>query len=244
MNLKNVIQCMVASGILFSSMAHSIISVTFIEPDATVGSSDEIPVWVRMTTDTGFNFDGSDPDGDGTYGDLDPGDIPVGGFNHSSGQNLDFAQITGANTSVSFTCSGSFTSSSSSPCSPGDEYKFSFNSSFNSSDPAFNTHDVFTLDAGESQDFLFGKFIPVDGSAALGTYNFYSANFTIRFFGFGFDDSGNQVDLDGSFDLASTCTTGDDSCDFSRTVVPLPTTVWLFSSALLGLVGAAVRRGS
>lgn len=233
MKLKQVIKMLTASSLLFSSFAHSALTASFRDPDGIVNPSESIPVWVTISADEDFFFDGSDPDGDGTFGNLDPASYPIQGFDRISHSRIDFAMYERASTSVSFTCSGSFPSGSS--CTSGEEYKFTFNTS---NDPTFFGHDTFTLDAGESHDVLFGTFAPTNGLAApAGTYNFYAANFTINMFGFGFDADGNQVNINASFNLASTCTTGDNSCDFSRTVVPVPAALWLFASAGLGLAG-------
>ncbi len=117
-----------ASFILLSSLAHSTATLTFRDPDGTANPTDTIPVWLTLTTDTDINFDGSDPDGDGTFGNLDPADIPTTG-NTRNGQfeTFDFAQIESANVNISFSCSGSFTSGGASVCPPGDQYDFSFN---------------------------------------------------------------------------------------------------------------------
>jgi hypothetical protein len=230
-----------ASFILLSSFAHSTATLTFRDPDGTANSTDTIPVWLTLTTDTDMNFDGSDPDGDSTYGGLvNPADIPTSGFSFGQSGTFVFAGITSVQLNNSFTCTGSFTSGH---CSPGDEYKFSFNLA----DPSLALLDTFNLNAGESRDFLFGEFTPVDGAVDPGFYNFFSANLFIGFDGFGFDMDGNEVDVHASLNLASTCPSGDTSCDFSRTVVgtavPLPATIWLFLSAL-GLLGFRGHRTS
>ncbi len=228
------------SFILLSSLAHSAATLTFRDPDGTASPSDTIPVWLTLTTDTGIHFDSSDPDGDSTYGGLvNPADIPTSGFSFNQPGSFVFAEITNVRLSNSFTCSGSFTSNG---CPPGEQYDFSFNNA----DPTLSNLDFFNLNAGESRDFLFGEFTPIDGSADPGFYNFFSANLFIGFDGFGFDMDGNEVDVHSFLNLASTCPNGDTSCDFSRTVVtavPLPATIWLFISAL-GLLGFRGHRSS
>lgn len=223
------------SFILLSSLAHSAATLTFRDPDGTVAPSDTIPVWLTLTTDTDINFDGSDPDGDSTYGGfVDPADVPTSGFGQQG--PMDFEEFTSILMNISFSCSGSFTSGGASACPPGDQYDFSFNHA----DPSLVLLDTFNMNAGESRDFLFGEFTPVDGTADPGTYNFFNATLFIGFNGFGLDSNGDQVNLRAQINVASTCTVGDTSCDFSRTVVatavPLPATIWLFLSAL-GVLG-------
>ncbi len=230
-----------ASFILLSSLAHSTATLTFTDPDGTVSPTDTVPVWLTLTTDTDMNFDGNDPFEDNTYGGLvNPADVPTSGFSFGQSGIFNFAEITNVQMNISFQCTGSFTSGH---CSPGDQYKFTFNTS----PPTLALLNTFNLNAGESRDVLFGEFTPVDGSADEGTYNFFNASLFIGFDGFGFDMDGNEVDVHSHFNLASTCTNGDTSCDFSRTVVgtavPLPATIWLFISAL-GLLGFRGHRSS
>lgn len=218
---------------VFATTQASALSVSFIQPDGIVGADENIEVLLRITSDTDFNFDGLDIDG--SYG-IDPALIPTEGFfiNDDGLQTVAFAEYGQAFTSYSFTCSGSFSDGGDSVCPPGSEYDFEFAAP---GPDSFGGMSSYSLSAGDSQDFLFGTFVPLDGSAAPGTYNFFGASITVLVTGTGFDMFGNQVDLFRSVTLATTCTTGDTGCDFSRVVVPVPAAAWLFGSALLGFAG-------
>ena len=221
---------------LLCSLPASALSVSFVQPNGTVTPSETIEVWLRIAADSDFNFDGTDIAGG--FG-IDPALIPTSGFVLGNfGVTIDFDEFTSANTATSFTCSGSFTDGGGGPCPPGDEYDFFFNGP---GPDSFSFQDMYSLAAGETQDVLFGTFTPLDGSAAPGEYNFYSANLTIQFYGLGTDENGDTVSIFRSVRLASTCATGDDSCAFSRVVVPVPGAVWLFGSALLAVFGARRR---
>ncbi len=216
--------------------AHAL-TVTFIEPDGVVGPNDDIPVYIRLTADSDIAFDGNDVAGN--FG-IDPGLVPTEGFYFSDAGpvRLPFESLTRAIVSTSFTCSGSFTDGGDSPCAPGDNYDFEFSLADGEGIIGLNTLD---LAAGESQDFLFGTFTPLEGGAAPGDYNFFGANVGFLFFGTGIDEFGQSVDVLEFVTLGTTCTTGDFSCDFSRVVVPVPAAAWLFVSALGLLVGTRRR---
>jgi len=240
MKLKPALQLLLTSSILLSTSANSTITASFITPDGIVSPSESIPVWVTLSSDSDFFFDNSDPDGDKSFGNLNSANYPTRGFDFLSRTFIDIEEYESATTTtVSFGCSGSFFITGS--CLDGGEYDFNFNHSTNS---PFSGKNSFTLNTGESQDFLFGTFIPRDGLTPKGTYNFYSANFAINLKGYGFNEDNERVDLNVHFNLASSCTTGDNSCDFSRTVVPLPTAIWFFGSAILGLAGLRRHKNS
>ena len=52
------------------------------------------------------------------------------------------------------------------------------------------------------------------------------------------DDLGETHQLQSRIDLATTCATDDTTCDFTRTVVPLPGALVLFLPAIIGLFGS------
>lgn len=224
---------------LMHIQAHGL-TVSFIQPDGIVSPTDTIEVMIRVTADADFAFDGNDPTNN--YG-IDPGLIPTEGlfFGDAGLEFIPFEEITVAFTSLSYTCAGSFSDGGANVCPPGDEYDFTFNPPGADS---FGGLDMFSLAAGESQDFLFGSFTPLDGSAAPGEYNFYGANITLFFGGTGIDQFGNLQEIFQTVTLATTCAVDDTSCDFSRTVVPVPGAVWMFASAIGCLVGARRRRNA
>ena len=214
------------------------LSLSFAEPNGTVGANDVIPIIVsiRNTTDTDFVFDGNDPDN--FYGI--PGiEVPSEGFN-DDGDLATFGNSPNAFLNFSFTCSGSFFTAGGTPfgaCPPGDEYEFVL---FSDREPFFA--DSFELMAGASVEFEFGQFIPLAGGATPGDYDFFGVSLFLDLFGFGEDEGGNEIFLTEFIDIASTCTTGDSTCAFTRTVaispVPLPASAWLLFTALRGLFGA------
>ena len=220
-------------------------TLEFITPDGIVGPTDPIEVRVRLSTPTGLMFDLSDPDGDGSFGGLDPIYIPTTEFvpeaNGGAGAEVPYDFFDSANSNTAFTCSGSFTSGGVNACSPGDNYSFTFNLS----GETFNFLDTYSLGAGETDDFLFATFTPLGGGAANGTYDFFGATFFFTFEGEGIDDFGETHQLESRVDLAITCVTGDTTCDFTRTVVPLPGAFVLFLPAVIGLFGSRfVRKAS
>lgn len=221
------------TAFVFAASQANALSVSFVQPDGVVGPNENIEVLLRVTTNTDFSFDGLDIDG--SYG-IDPSLIPTEGFffDDNGLQTIAFAEYGQAFTSISYTCSGSFSDGGDSVCPPGSDYDFEFAAPGPGS---FAGMSSYSLNAGESEDFLFGTFLPLNGGATPGTYDFFGANITILITGTGFDMFGNQVDLFRNVTLATTCTTGDTFCDFSRVVVPVPAAVWLFGSALLGFAG-------
>jgi len=219
------------------------LSLSFLEPNGTVGPNDTIPIIVRITNNTGeaFNFDGNDPLN--SYGI--PGiQVPTEGID-DFGNEMSFDGDPTATFNFTFTCSGSFTAGGTppGPCSPGDEYEFDF-----STDQAPFFADTFTLQDGANFDFQFGEFIPLAGGAAPGTYDFFRVSLFLDLFGFTIDDMGNFIQLNNFIDLGETCTSGDTTCAFSRTVaispVPLPAAAWFFLTAVGGLFGARRFRGA
>ncbi len=239
-----------AALLLLGANAHAAISLEFAMPTGTVSATDNVEVWLTLSTDTGFTFDASDPDGDNSYGGaIDPAEVPTGGFspdaNMGMGGFIDFDFIEFAGASISASCSGSFVIDSSGDCGLGgagtENYTFAFGSAAD-----WAPGGELTLGAGDSITFLWGTFTPVAGGAAAGTYDYFDAGIGIFFQGVGFDDFGEEVFASSFANLASTCASGDSSCAFTRTVapVPVPAAVWLFASALIGLSGMSRRRRS
>lgn len=233
--------------ILFGLSSQAATTLQFTTPSGTAGPGDVVEVWLTLSTDTGFTFDPGDPDGDGSYGGaVDPSDLPTGGFspdaNMGAGGFIEFDFIEFAGASISASCTGSFVIDSAGDCGLGgvgtDDYDFNFG-------PGWSPGGgVFSLAAGESIDFLWGSFTPVAGGATAGTYDYFSAGIGIFFNGIGIDDFGEEFEASAFLGLATTCSDGDPSCSFSRTVapVPVPAAVWLFASALLGLTTMSRRK--
>jgi hypothetical protein len=184
-----------------------------------------------------------------------------GGFNIDStasnfGLDLDYisgdlngkqvASITNVYLNIGFGCSGSFTTS----CLNGPPYNFSWNGGPGDSVAGKNP---LTLAEGGIFDYLFGTFSPSNGPVAAGTYHFYSAYLVGVLSGTEWvidpANAAQPVEQEFSnqyFTFASTCSTGDDSCGFSRTVVagnavPEPGTYALVLLSL-GMLSLANRR--
>lgn len=201
-----------------------------------MGPTDSIPVWMRLTLDPSSQplvVDSSLP-GLG----IDPLDVP------SDWMSLDWANV-----NTYFTCNTSFTGS----CVTGSPYNFEFNTS---GPNTINFVDPTQMQPGESHDFLFGTFVPSQGAVPEGTYLYYTTGVTLNLFGKKqtFDELGAPVvdafgdpvlvDVEISFDIAASCTNGDPSCAFSRTVVgvvPEPET-YAMMLAGLGMLGIAAAR--
>ena len=228
----------------FLSFEANAATLEFITPTGVVGPTSDIEVWVRLSAGNfDLNFDASDPDADGSYGNIDDHTvIPTEGYapdaNGGTGAFIQIDSISHPVTNTSFSCSGSFTGDNGSACSPGANYEFIFNTS---GPDTFNFLSSYSLAAGNSQDFLFGTFSPLNGGANPGVYDFFTATFNISFDGTGTDDDGVEHTIYASATLGNTCGFNDPSCNFSRTVVPIPAAAWLFGSALLGL-GAMKRK--
>lgn len=231
----------IASLLVAFSPAHAQfpgLTASFLEPSATVAPTDAIDVWVRLALAPGaapLQFDGLSPATD--FG-LPQSALPTGGSAPGIGFNIPFASYTSARTNVSYVCTGTFTA----VCSPA-TYAYAFNpSNSGPATPTFAFRSAFTLLPGQTFDFLALTFTPVGGAAAPGTYTLYDIWATVEVTGL--DAQGNVIR--GSRPLASTCSTGNAACAFTRTVaattVPEPGTVALLSTGLLTLAGLARRR--
>lgn len=245
--LSNAAQVLaVATACLSAALAHaqaarSSLTLQFLQPTGQVSPTASIAVNLRLTnTDASqpFSFDPTN----GVVG-MPTSDLPknVWSFNPTSQQweQRTFASYSHFNLTPAFGCDGnSFTGST---CS-GAAYTFKFAPS------PFTYNTPFQLGAGQSLDFTLGSFVPLNGGAPAGTYNFYSAMFWLGVEGVATDGR----PLGDSVTLASTCEGAYANCIganqvFTRTVtaaVPEPATVALMSLGIFGLVGVTRRRSA
>lgn len=258
----------------FTARAAYMGTLTFVEPVATVGPSETIPVWVRFTLDPASDplEINTDAGGSPPFG-IPASNIPESfslAFGEPPIENLQGISLTSLSDvflNTGFSCSGTFTSS----CTSGPPYKFTFNTSGPDTInflPAYG--GTFALQPGESHDYLFGSFAPSAGPVASGTYTFPLTTLMLQFRGIGIgqvlvldgngdpipalDEDGNPIldefgdpvyqteatgplNASASIDLASTA----GQAAFTRTVVPLPGTLWLLGAAL-GAMGLMRRR--
>ena len=209
-------------------------TIRFLHPDGVVGANEIIPITVRLTLASDSTTLTVDAGGLITSGAaLTDHQLRDAGFD--LGSDFDPVRIGDYEASIGgrAECSGS------SLCASGN-YSLEFR------DTTLPEFSDFSIMAGESRDFTYAEFRPKAGGAAPGIYNFYNYTFSLNVRNF---EAGTR-NLRGEhpFDIAETCFTGDDRCDFSRTVlrggpgpIPEPST-WALMIGGFGLAGAALRR--
>jgi len=222
----------------FAQAAAPFGTLTFIDQSGTIGPTADVPVWMRLT--------------------VDPTSTPLVVDQTLERFGLDEAEVPAAWLTLDrvfintyFGCSSTFTGTGN--CVIGTPYRFDFNLT---GPDTINGVDPIEVLPGASRDYLFGTFVPSQGAVPEGTYHFYSAGVTLNLLGREqredengmtiVDAFGNPVlfSVEVSFDIAASCSTGDLSCAFSRTVVgvvPEPQT-YAMMLAGLGLVGVAAMR--
>lgn len=210
-------------------------TLTFIQGTGTVSATDSIEVWLRLTIDDTLTLDSSL----GAPFGLDPADVPTEAYSTVTETFVPFASYTRVITNTAFGCGSNFVANGADTCGGG-AYAFDFHT--DNSDPAkpsFNWLETLNLAAG-SYDYLFGTFKPTAPVAGT-TYSFSSAYFTLNFDGYDADGA----PLSHSYDLAATCASGEDGCEFTRTVigaVPEPSTYAMLFAGLAGIAAMASRR--
>lgn len=223
------------AALLYSglSSADVIASLSFTNPTGTVTADETIAVWVTLSLDASsepLTYQEGEDQG-GLPASLIPTVAEVWNDTTHEYDYIAFATYEYVGHTIFRTCTGTFTNG----CGAGE---YTAGAVTSGGDSWFDTNFL-NLQAGDSQDFLIYEFSPTDGSATPDDYILYNAG--IGFVVHGQDVNGNPIEQDIVF---STCTGGDPSCAFTRTVsaVPVPAAVWLFGSGLIGLVGMARRR--
>jgi len=231
MKSRTIIKFFIATCLMLGGNAYAAVvsSLSFTNPTGTATSTDTIEIWVTLSLDPSseaLTYDSSISPLAGLPASL----IPTEGYDYVTSSYVPFASYTDARPLTGRYCNDNFTNG----CSAG-EYTFNYTTSW------FDIrNNSFTLNPGESRDFLFDTFIPTDGSATPGNYIFY--NGYLGFNIIGLDAAGNTIDA--TINLGITCPTRTADCAFTRTVsaVPVPAAVWLFGSGLIGLAGIARRK--
>ncbi|MBV2091251.1 MAG: hypothetical protein KUF72_10200 [Candidatus Thiodiazotropha sp. (ex Ctena orbiculata)] len=196
-------------------------SLVFTEPTASVTANEIIDVWVTLSLEEDsdpLSYDSSNPP---FYGWQET-DFPA------DANGVPFARYERTALYTTRNCSDTFTLG----CNDaGSQYRFSV--------PASDSW--FTLDRtiypAETADFLLYQLTPDADGAEPGLYQLHTAGLGLSVQGW--DGSGNSI-VEELFGFRTTCM--DASCTFSREVapIPIPAAVWLFGTALLGLVGFAL----
>lgn len=176
-------------------------TLSFVQPTATVGPTDAIPVWIRLTMDPGSDpLDlNNDPNGAPPFG------VPLANYptTISDGSTTfpgTISDLTSVFLNTTFYCTGTFTAG----CIGGPPYDFTFNTSGPDSInfiPDAGTPTVL-VPAGGTRDYLFGTFTPTGGGpVAPDTYYFYGASLQVELYGTGMatvqdlDQNGDPIPL-------------------------------------------------
>jgi hypothetical protein len=205
------------------------LTLTFTEPTGVVGPTDAIDIRVRIALDPGgapLAIDGLSP---GTLFGLPPALFPTEGYAVGSSVAVPFATYTDAPTAVAHHCvGGTFW------LCPGGPYLFEFPAT------GYPGQYQYALLPGESEELLFGRYLPNPGPVPPGTYRFTGA--AVGVIVYGADAGGTPISA--FVQLARTCPTDDDSCAFTRTVLatPEPAGAALLAGGLVALAVAARRR--
>lgn len=237
------------AAVSFASVGHAALptgQLAYVAPTGTVGSHDQIDVWMRLTLDAGsaplsFSTDANT----GLLNGFAAADLPTQGSYYDADLdefvNADFAQFTGAGLNTVFYCTDTFTVACNGNTT---NYEFRFFTLSEPGKPSINFVDSFNLAPGASTDYVFGQFTPAAAGAAPGTYKLYGVGVFMYFNGV--DAEGHALHYEnytGNLPgpntlLARTCLGGDDDgCAFIRTVTAVPEPS---SYALMALGVAAV----
>ncbi|MFY9478801.1 MAG: hypothetical protein WAQ08_14245 [Aquabacterium sp.] len=204
---KNIVGglALALGAVTLSHAALPNISLSFVEQTGVVSSTDEIEVWVRVSSDRAIGTDIGP-----TFG-FDAADLPQTGVGYDwDAQTMlydePFASLTGVSISTGYSCSG---------C---DEFGYEFVSSDWSDPQGFTNLVGFTLHTG---DFRVGRFVP-QSPVAPGTYVFsLIPSFQLYVTGLSAKGLYLSANMGGPIGSSYAACTWDalSSCGFTRTVV-------------------------
>jgi hypothetical protein len=229
----------ITASALFTGAAQAALptgTLEYLQRTGTVGASDDIPMWMRFTlspSSSPLTFSSNPLSG------FDPADLPANGLRFDAASGLvvpvPFASIQSAQIQSWYTCNTTFFTG----CDAGGEYTFLWGGD----EPGFpnpSGRDSYTMNPGDSVEYLLGTLQPRAGSVAPGTYNFLNVGLQLVFRGLDADG----VELFGYHGLDTTCPSNTD-CVFTRTVLAVPEPGALSLLALpLALLGWRTRRRS
>ena len=199
-------------------------------------SNESIPVYLRLTLDPASDAITTDSSGNITGG------FDVNTFPNPNAPDPSPIDLNDPN-SHTFYNEGAGCGGSLDGCGAG-AYSFEFN--FNQ--PNFISPADFSLQPGDSFEWLLGTFVPKGGNAAAGLYSFNFAIISANYFSSGLDPNSDVDDVSSSVFIVNTCPDFNADCAFTRRVLAAPTpavpepSTWMMMIAGFGAVGASVRR--
>lgn len=233
--MRTRLNCLLVAGaLLLGSSAHAAIegSLHFTTPTGTARPTDIIEVWgtLSLSASSGpLTYDRSN-----TTAPFGLQSLPEFGhiqYSYSPTDTVKFASYTSSFVVIGRTCVGNFTAGCDEGQYTGEQGSTNW----------FHLEEPFTMNPGESRNFLLGTFTPTDGTAALDTY-MTNGEFWIGIGVRGLNISGDE--LEAYAVKFSTCPSQGPDCVFSRTVseVPVPASAWLLGTGLMGLGAMRKRR--
>lgn len=228
MNTLKMAALVLLSGLMASPAANSSVigTLSYNDPTGTVGPNDTIEVWATLTLDPSSDPLTYDPNEAFPNG-FNQDDIPTEAYDYNSQTYVPFDSYSYIGALTSRNCDDTFTVSCS---SPGSQYTYTTPST----DSWFDFSG--TINPGESLAIHLYTLTPTGGGAQPGVYRLFNSG--VGFSVYGLDANDNELEAD-VYSFSANCF--DDSCAFTRTVVPVPAAAWLFGGGL-GLLGLVRRR--
>ncbi len=198
------------------------LNLSFTSATATVAPTDSVPIWVTLSvSDAPLSFDTSS--GTAPFG-LPASWLPAAGHNYTLGL---YDQLFGSYSHITLYTFRYCNDEVSSGCNP---LIYSFGGSGGPSS-WFSVEQPFTLNDGDSRDFLIHTLLPVGGAAPAGSYRIFNLGLGLTVHGLAED---GVTELEASVFETTTCWQGG-GCAFTVSVVPEPGAGWLMLAGLLPL---------